>query len=69
MDSDKRETMSVTIAIFSDSVVGNTAEYSCLQFHKIHYFWPGCDRILAVLYMSVDEFFYTRSCAWLCSEL
>ncbi len=42
MDSDKRGTMSVTMAIFSDSVLGNTANDDAVGFSSTKYNIFGC---------------------------
>ncbi len=64
MDNDKRETMSMTITIFSDSVLGNTANDAAgFSFAKYVIFLAGCDRILDILFMGVDGFFNPRSCS------
>ncbi len=49
--------MSAMIAIFSDSVLGNTANDTAgFSSYNILYL-IGCDRILAILSASVDKFF------------
>ncbi len=62
MDSDKRGTMSVTIAIFSDSVLGNTtnntAGFGSTQ-NTLNL--ADCDRISAILSMVVSMVVFKAS--------
>ncbi len=50
--------MIVTITVYSDSVLGNTANDTAgFSSTKYIIFLTGCDQILAILSMGVDEFF------------
>ncbi len=64
MDNDKRGTMSVTMTIYSDSMLGNTNNDTAGFSSARYIYLSGCDRILAILSMGVDEFF----CPWSCSK-
>ncbi len=57
MDSDKRGTMMVMIAIFNDSILGNTANDSAGFISAEYSYLAGCDRIFAILSMVVNELF------------
>ncbi len=56
------------IAIFSDSVLGNTVNDTATSVPQNTLYLADYDRILAILFMVVDEFFCPWLCPWLYSR-